>query len=93
MDQWWHCNQSQVFTSTNSKRKSKIFWRLEIVNAADSDQGQYSCKVKNKYGELEKSVFLEIEEQGDEKEKNVELKQELNGLLKKQMKIFSVLAK
>jgi len=73
-----------------------IHVRLEIVSAEEMDKGEYSCKVRNQYGVLEKKIQLEVEENDlieDEKEKASEMKRELKGILKKQMKIYSALSR
>ena len=52
--------------------------------------------MKNQYGVLEKKVVLEVEdidEEYGEEEKAIEMKRELHGLFRKQMKIYSALAR
>ena len=66
------------------------------MSAQESDNGEYCCRVKNQYGVLEKKVVLEVEdidEEYGEEEKALEMKRELHGLFRKQMKIYSALAR
>merc|ERR1712183_1015369 len=73
-----------------------IHIRLEIVSAEERDKGEYSCKVRNQYGVIEKKIQLEVEEidlEVDKKEKAVEMRRELQGIFKKQMKIYSALSR
>ena len=52
--------------------------------------------MQNEYGVLEKQVLLEveeIEEENDEQEKALEMKRELHGIFRRQMKIYSALAR
>jgi hypothetical protein len=66
------------------------------MSAQESDKGEYCCRVKNQYGVLEKKVVLEVEdihEEYGEEEKAIEMKRELHGLFRKQMKIYSALAR
>eukprot|EP00090_Calanus_glacialis_P007841 TRINITY_DN16272_c0_g1_i4.p1 TRINITY_DN16272_c0_g1~~TRINITY_DN16272_c0_g1_i4.p1 ORF type:complete len:321 (-),score=111.77 TRINITY_DN16272_c0_g1_i4:65-949(-) len=73
-----------------------IHLRLEIMSAQEADKGEYCCRVKNQYGVLEKKVVLEVEdidEEYGEEEKSLEMKRELHGLFRKQMKIYSALAR
>merc|ERR1711892_659948 len=73
-----------------------IHLRLEILSAEDGDSGEYSCRVKNQYGVLEKKIVLEVDEMDDgygEGEKTLEMKRELHGIFKKQMRIYSALSR
>eukprot|EP00092_Neocalanus_flemingeri_P041547 GFUD01045246.1.p1 GENE.GFUD01045246.1~~GFUD01045246.1.p1 ORF type:complete len:312 (+),score=103.43 GFUD01045246.1:15-950(+) len=73
-----------------------IHLRLEILSAEERDNGEYSCQVQNEYGMLEKQVMLkveEMEEEYDDQEKALEMKRELHGIFRRQMKIYSALAR
>ena len=69
-----------------------MIYRLEINSAEEKDKGEYSCKVRNQYGVLEKTVELEVKETNGEN-RVVEVKRELHGMLKKQMRIYSALVR
>ena len=52
--------------------------------------------MKNQYGVLEKKIVLKVEDLDDgygEEEKALEMKRELHGIFKKQMRIYSALAR
>ena len=58
----------------------------------EADAGDYICKVKNEYGDLEKKVTLTVED--DQESKNdTTVKKEIRALFKKQIKIYSMLAR
>ena len=58
----------------------------------EEDAGDYICKVKNEYGDLEKKVTLTVED--DQESKNdTTVKKEIRALFKKQIKIYSMLAR
>ena len=52
--------------------------------------------MKNQYGVLEKKIVLEVEDMEGkygEEERALEMKRELHGILRRQMKIYSALAR
>ena len=52
--------------------------------------------MKNQYGVLEKKIVLKVEDLDDgygEEEKALEMKRELHGIFKKQMRIYSALSR
>lgn len=69
-----------------------IHLRLEITEVDNSDAGEYSCKVKNEYGVLEKKVTLAVEDLTPT-EDELAVKKELASIFKKQIKIYSLLSR
>ena len=91
-----HLSHKSSSLSFLMKIEKYLILRLEILSAEDGDSGEYSCRVKNQYGVLEKKIVLEVEDLEDgygEEEKALEMKRELHGIFKKQMRIYSALAR
>ena len=58
----------------------------------DSDGGGYTRKVKNQYGVLEKEVNLTVEEDIEDRNENL-VKREISSIFRKQIKLYSMLAR
>ena len=60
------------------------------------DKGEYCCRVQNEYGVLEKNIVLDVEEktdENDEHKKELEIKRGLQGIFRRQMKLYSAIAR
>ena len=66
--------------------------RLEISPTNDSDEGDYTCKVKNQYGVLEREVTLTVEDDIEDRNENL-VKKEISSIFRKQIKLYSMLAR
>ena len=66
--------------------------RLELSSVTDSDAGEYTCKVKNQYGVLERGVTLTVEEDIGNRNENL-VKKEISSIFRKQIKLYSMLAR
>ena len=70
----------------------KFINRLEIISLGSNDAGDYTCKVKNEYGDLEKQVTVAIDKTDSTSDENL-IKKEMNSIFRKQIKIFAMLAR
>ena len=59
---------------------------------ADSDAGEYTCKVQNQYGVLEREVSLAVEEDIEDRNENL-VRKEISSIFRKQIKLYSMLAR
>ena len=94
MDWWRHCAPSWVNDNHSTGTNFKLFFeRLVIENVEYNEVGEYICKVKNEYGELERKVVLSIEEENDEENSNEAVRKEMKSIVKKQLKLFSLISR
>lgn len=66
--------------------------RLEISDVRDSDAGDYSCKVKNEYGDLERTISITVDN-SQESFDGDSVKKEMAGLFRKQLKLYSSISR
>ena len=66
--------------------------RLEISAVADTDEGEYTCKVQNQYGVLEREVRLAVEDDIEDRNENL-VRREMSSIFRKQIKLYSMLAR
>ena len=55
--------------------------------------GEYSCKVKNEYGELEKKANLAVADQDGEQSDLDAVRKEMKSIVRKQLKLFSLISR
>ena len=66
--------------------------RLEINSVADSDGGDYTCKVQNQYGVLEREVSLSVDDDIEDRNEGL-VRKEISSIFRKQIKLYSMLAR
>ena len=66
--------------------------RLEVSSVTDSDGGDYTCKVQNQYGVLEREVSLAVEEDIADRNEGL-VRKEISSIFRKQIKLYSMLAR
>ena len=66
--------------------------RLELSSVTDSDGGDYTCKVQNQYGVLEREVSLAVEEDIEDRNEGL-VRKEISSIFRKQIKLYSMLAR
>ena len=66
--------------------------RLEISSLTASDGGDYTCKVQNQYGVLEREVILVVEDDIEDRNEGL-VRKEISSIFRKQIKLYSMLAR
>ena len=65
---------------------------MTISNIDDGDMGEYSCKVRNEYGDLKKKITLTVEDLEDKHSLDV-VKKEMKSIVRKQLKLYSLISR